>query len=259
MKPHILIVEDDPVARMTLATGLRQAGYRVAEAADGETALDLLEQDMFTVVLTDLVLGEVSGIEVLYTARAQPYRPMVILLTGHGSLDSSLTAFRNGAYDYLLKPCAPEDLLRCVAGAIKRHTVEHQLREAARIIYGQMEEMFDPQPDDSAPPSAQIMQIGNLKIGASRREVEFWGQSVALTPIEYHLLRFLAERPGQTRTYREIVHHTHAADISNVEAQMLIRPHIHNLRQKISADYLITERGTGYYLIDPTVTAAPEP
>lgn len=251
MKPHVLVVEDDTSARLTLVLGLRGAGYRVTEAADGETALDLLEQDEFTIVLTDLILGEVSGIEVLYTARMQPYRPMVILLTGHGSLDTSLTAFRNGAYDYLLKPCAPDELLRCVAGAVKRYSLEHQLREAAQVIYGKVAGVLDtPQPEPTpAPPRA--VTIGALSIGHSRRDITFHGQPIMLTPIEYTLLRYLAEAPGKTRSYREIVRQTHNIDVSDAEAQTLIRPHIHNLRTKIATDYLVTDRGVGYALIDP--------
>jgi DNA-binding response OmpR family regulator len=249
-RPHILLVEDDASARMTLAIGLRGAGYRVTEAADGKIAIDLLEQETFTLVLTDLVLGEVSGIEVLYTARMQPYCPLVILLTGHGSLDSALAAFRNGAYDYVLKPCAPDHLLHVVAGAVRRHTLEGQMRESVRFMYGQLHEVLGCLKSATSATPAGPLQIGGLRIGATRRDVTFHGQPVTLTPIEYALLRCLAETPGQTRTYREIVRQTHQTDLSESEAQTLIRPHVHHLRTKLATDYLVTERGIGYRLVD---------
>lgn len=256
MKPqaHILLVEDDHAARVTLELGLKQANYRVTTASTGLEAIDLLEQDTFAVVLTDLVLGDVTGLEVLYTARNQPYHPVIIILTGHGSLETSLTAFRNGAFDYLLKPCEPHELLTRVGNAVMQYNEQNQIRAAARTLYRQL---GDVQADQAHPALEmqmfdQPIQIANLVVGTSRRDVSLNGKQVVLTPIEYTLLRFLAIRPGVTRGYTEIVRVTHQVDTDETEAQILIRPHMHNLRKKIEGDYLVTDRGVGYQLVDPS-------
>lgn len=257
MKPHVLLVEDDRMARLTLARRLQHAGYRVTQAPDGETALDLLEHEPFEVVLTDMVLGDVSGIDVLRAAKHRPNNPAVILLTGHGSLDTSLSAFRSGVYDYLLKPCPPDELLACIDRAFQRYTAEQQLREAAMVIYGHAggkpHTSTEPAPTSLPASAARSICVGELAIGNSRREVFFQGHSVPLTPTEYALLRYLAETPGQSRKYSDIVSHTHGGcEMNDTEAQGLVKPHIHNLRKKLSADYLRNDRGTGYMLVDPT-------
>lgn len=256
MKPqaHILLVEDDDTARITLELGLRQANYRVTSAANGNTAIDLLEQDQFTVVVTDLVLGDVTGIEVLHTARTQPYRPKVIVLTGHGTLETSLAAFRNGAFDYLLKPFEPHELLARVSNAVLQYNEDSQLRSAVQTLYRQFGDSAIENDSSFAAMRAldQPIQIGDLIIGTSRRDVVLRGVPVMLTPIEYTLLRFLAIRPNITRSYVEIVKMTHQVETDESEAQLLIRPHMHNLRKKIEGDYLVTDRGVGYQLIDPT-------
>ncbi len=256
MKPQaqILLVEDDDAARITLELGLKQANYRVKSAADGHTAVDLLEQEQFTVVITDLVLGDVTGIEVLHTARTQPYRPKVIVLTGHGTLETSLAAFRNGAFDYLLKPFEPHELLARVSKAVMQYNEEAQLRAAVQTLHRQL---GDTSMDTNSPYAElqhmdQPIQIGELIIGTSRRDVTLRGLPVMLTPIEYSLLRFLAVRPNTTRSYVEIVKMTHQIETDESEAQLLIRPHMHNLRKKIDGNYLVTDRGVGYQLIDPT-------
>lgn len=257
MKPHILVVEDDQQTRITLARQLEYAGYRVTAAADGETAIDLVESETFDLVLTDIVMDDVSGIEVLHTARLQSYTPQVILLTGHGTMETALAAFRKGAYDYLLKPCEPEDLLHCVSQALKRRDAERQLQQAAAILTGHS--MEHAQIPEHAPSSGSShthaspanIHIGQLAIGSTRHDVWFRGQSVRLTPIEYTLLSYLVERSGNVCGFSEIVQYTHGFDVSDAEAQQLLKPHIHNLRAKLDPDYLVSHRGVGYTLINP--------
>lgn len=257
MKSHILVVEDDQQTRITLARQLEYAGYRVTAAADGETAIDLMENETFDLVLTDIVMEGISGIEVLLTARMQSYTPQVILLTGHGTMETALAAFRKGAYDYLLKPCEPEDLLSCVSQALKRRDAEHQLKLAAAILTGQSTD-HAPTPDHAHGSGLNqnhavqaTIHIGHLSIGSTRHDVKFRGHAVRLTPIEYTLLSYLAERSGAVCSFSDIVNYTHGFDVSDAEAQQLLKPHIHNLRAKLAPDYLVSHRGVGYTLINP--------
>jgi two-component system, OmpR family, response regulator len=252
MQARILLVEDDTQSRHLLARGLEQAGYHVTQAADGSSAIQSLEQQAFAVVLSDLVLGTVSGLDVLQAARKRPYRPVVILLTGHGSLDTALNALRNDAFDYLLKPCLPATLLETVSRAVQHHSAEQHLREATVMLFGA--------PDDSSVPAGQseVFRIGELQIGNSRSNVAFRGKIIHLTPIEYQILLYLAANQGQTCRYTDIARRTHQIDMSSIEAQNLLRPHITHLRRKLAPGYLHNERGIGYRLINPGM-APPTP
>ncbi|NJO07221.1 MAG: response regulator [Chloroflexaceae bacterium] len=116
--PAILLVEDDPAARGVTKDILQRAGYNVTAAPDGESALRLLGEQEFSVVVTDIRMRMVDGIRVLEEARKQPYSPEVILLTGYGSMESAVAALRLGAYDYLLKPCHPDQLVEGVQRAL---------------------------------------------------------------------------------------------------------------------------------------------
>lgn len=266
MTADILLVEDDHPTRLALAYQLTYAGYRVSEAANGEEALSLLDQTAFACVLTDVVLGRVDGLAVLHAARSQPYRPSVILLTGYGSLETSITALREGALDYLLKPCTQEQLMASVREGVKRHTTEQQLRASALQLLTALttapEAVHDalgtPPVQEAVPPA--FIEVGPLVIGVSRREVWFNGQALLLTPIEYALLRLLAMTPGQVRRYCEIVRHTHGLETDEADAQQLLRTHIRNLRRKIPPTWLVTDRGMGVMLTDAgETTSVPVP
>ncbi len=255
MSAKVLLVDDDEKMRRALATWLSYAGFSVTQAASGEEAIDVLERDLFAVVITDIVMGDVDGIEVLHTARRLPYRPSVILLTGHGSLETAMAAVRVGAQDYLLKPCDEEVLLACVQKAAKRYLTEQRLREAAHALalYTQDVEVARATPTPSAAPqlTTNILQIGSITIGASRKHVWFNARPVQLTPIEYALLAFLAQGKGQVHRYSAIVRHTHQLELDDAEAKGLLRTHFLNLRKKLDPGYFVTDRGIGYMMIEP--------
>lgn len=263
MAAAILVVEDDSTTRLSFVYRLQYAGYNVTEAPDGETALILMERQAFDVVITDIIMGQVDGMEVLHMARQQPYLPEVIILTGHGSFDTAVQAVREGACDYLVKPCSTEQLLTCVAQAVARHQADQQVRDAARqlmhALYGTTgnetsrspQNQADTNPSSISTQTPACITIGALSLGATRSDVTFHGHPIRLTPIEYSLLRYLAERAGQICSSSDIVQSTHQISMDETEAQALVKPHIHNLRKKLAPDYLITKRGIGYRLNAP--------
>jgi len=260
MSASILLVEDDPTARMLLADGLSEAGYTVTQAPSGEAALGLLEQQHFDVVVTDIKMRRVDGLQVLEAARRQPVQPAVILLTGFGSLETSIAALRGGAHDYLLKPCAPPDLLQSVAEALRRRSAHQRHAEAVRIIAQGLaqlrEDVAAKDVEDPAPPAPQTAQerfarVGALQIDTFRHTVTFQGEAVHVTPIEYALLLCLAEDQGRVVGYIAIVRCTHGCHVGEDEAQMLLKPHVRNIRRKIPPDYLVNVRGSGYMLTVP--------
>ncbi len=262
MKHHILLVEDDEQTRHVLACRLEYAGYTVTQAESGERAQELLEQGPFDVVLLDIILGGINGLEVLRLAREQPYHPEVILLTGFGSLDSALTALRGGAYDYLLKPCPSEKLLACVEGAVRRHTAEQHLCDAVVTLMPALSHYRDtergttrepPEPQGPAVQSEGVLRVGALSVGTTRYDVVFNDEPIHVTPTEFALLRYLAQRSGQVCLCGDIVRYTHGLATNESDAQTMLRSHVRNIRRKIPRSYLVNNRGTGYMLVAPSV------
>ncbi len=265
----ILLVEDDQTARMLLADGLTGAGYQVTQAPNGEAALALLEQQSFDVVVTDIKMRRVDGIQVLNAAKRQPYQPAVILLTGFGSLETSIAALRAGAHDYLLKPCDPPDLLKSVAAAVRRRSAARRHADAVRAIAQNLARLCDDEEAAVSEPSAEpaptpspaseqrprYLRVGLLVIDTFRHSVAFADELIQATPIEYALLSCLAEGQGRLMTYSEIVRRTHGYAADEDEAQLLLKAHVRNLRRKIPPDYLINVRGSGYMLAVPETNA----
>jgi len=270
--PHILLVEDDDTARRLLADVLHEAGHRVTAARDGETALELLAEGSFDAVVTDIRMRNVDGVQVLHAARERDNPLPVILLTGFGSLESAIAALRAGAYDYLLKPVDPDELLKRLAKALEQRATEQRRDQAVHIIAQglaqlQEQENTSPTPETndllspSRPPSAagreqsnqqqRYIQVGTLALDTFRHTATFDGQSFHVTPIEYELLHCLARTAGRVVGYRDIVRATHGHDTDEFEAQSLLKAHIRNLRRKIDPSYLVNVRGTGYMLLDP--------
>ncbi len=263
----ILLVEDDTAARMVTADTLQGAGYMVIKAPDGETAITLLEQHTFAVVISDIRMRKVNGIAVLEAARKQEYRPSVILLTGYGAMETAIAALRKGAFDYLLKPCNPDTLLATVDRAIRQRRDDLSKTEAMHTILqiASKVQHYEIEPDEPPPESpssssyqkevrGRYLRIGDMSIDYYRHEISLDGRPLHITRTEYALLSCLAEAQGRVLTYSEIVRHTHGQQMDDAEALLLLKQHIRNIRSKIPSAYLVNVRSTGYMLIDPNET-----
>lgn len=277
MSASILVVEDDVTTRTTIMAVLERSGYRVTAAPDGETALELLDNVLrggpgYDVIVTDIRMGAVDGIEVVYAARNQPQPPAIIILTGQGTMDTAIAALRAGAQDYLTKPCKPADLLEYVAAAVQRHLTERRQVEALQTITDLIEHFHDgaalpasaadappegaaPAPPSAAapvPPSAiSTLQVGPLCIDNARHIITIDSDEIHTTPMEYALLHCLAQAHGHVVTYEEVVRRTHGYAIDKRDAHALLKPHVRNIRNKLPPGLLITVRGVGYRLVDP--------
>jgi len=274
MTPSLLVVEDDDTARVLLTNVLKRAGYHVTAASDGETAIQLLnnaggtraEGYPYDVVITDIRMQGLDGIEVMHVAMRNDPPPAVILMTGFSSVETAVAALRAHAFDYLLKPCDTEDLLRCVEGAVHHRNAEIQRTNAIELLSrgldqlqgaaspgnrsGQMAERADNEPQ-VLDRSERFLQVGALCLDLFRHTMTFQDAPVQLTPIEYELLLCLAETPGRVLKYQEIAYATHGSRVSTNEAQVLLRTHVRNLRKKIDPEYIVNVRGTGYMLVVP--------
>lgn len=260
MKTQVLLVEDDVTARLLLADVLKSAGYEVTAASNGETAIQLLGQHLFDIVLADIQMGNVNGVQVLAVARSLDRPPGVILLTGYGSLETSIAALRLGADNYLLKPCEPVELLACIDDAARRRAEHLRQVDAINVIAQGIEQLrgqgaasdgdekhgrvATEQPD-------RYIQVGRLMIDVFRHTIVFDQEVVHITPIEYELLHCLALAQGRVLSCSEIVRWTHKYEVDENEAQGLIKAHIRNLRRKIDPSYLVNVRGMGYRLAVP--------
>lgn len=260
---RILLVEDDAETRLMQAEVLESIGYDVTSAPDGETALDLLTQSVkndlpYDIVITDILMRTVSGVEVMKVARGLPQPPAVILLTGGASVETAVAAVRAGASDYVLKPAAPDLLRETVAAALERRKTEQRPSVALETIVqglnhlrGIALEHVDADTGSTAVQSAQstTLQVGQILFDTERHTVRWRGQALHVTPIEYALLRCLAQTPNHVRSYEDIVQRTHGLSISNQDAKQLLKSHVRNVRRKIGSGFLVNVDGAGYMLV----------
>jgi putative two-component system response regulator len=130
----VLIVDDDQFALQSMARALGGESYQVVTAAGGSEAIDLLKVDSFDLVLTDLKMPEVDGLEVLRQAREIAPQAVVLILTGYASLESAIEALREGAYDYLLKPCSVHELKLKIARGLERVRLAEEREQAIEAL-----------------------------------------------------------------------------------------------------------------------------
>lgn len=135
MRRHsILLVDDDPFILTGIGQNLESEGYQVATAENGETACELLEQDEYDLVITDLVMDKIDGIQVLKKAKEKNPVTMVIILTGYGDMTSAIDALRLDADDYMLKPCQPEEMSFRVAACLDRQELSRKIKLYEQIL-----------------------------------------------------------------------------------------------------------------------------
>ena len=124
--PHVLIVDDELNIRRVLAAMLAREGYEVTAAADGEQAVAVLQKTPVHVVVTDLVMPRLGGMELLARVGAEFPDVPVIVITAHGTVDSAVHALKAGAFDYITKPFEQEELKKVIAKASRAHEIERQ-------------------------------------------------------------------------------------------------------------------------------------
>ncbi len=234
--PRILIVDDDEGIRLTLAQTLSLDGYSVEAAADGQEALERLVAAPYDVVLLDLWMAPVNGMEVLQTVRAKDPRAVVIILTGQGTLDSALGALRLGAFDYLLKPASPQAVRQRVREALEHRQAQQQQRQLLDQI-GTLALSLQTL-EIETPPSLthRVLRSGPVTIDRHHRQAAFDERALDLTSTEFDLLVCLVEASPRPVAPRLLVQTVLACDSSEAEASEMIKTHIYRLRRKIEPD-----------------------
>jgi two-component system response regulator ResD len=221
--PTILIVDDEPIVREVVADYLRKDGFRVESAGDGHEALNRFAAARPDLVLLDLMLPGIDGIEVCRRIRATSNVP-IIMVTAKSEETDTIIGLGVGADDYVAKPFSPRELVARVKAVLRRAVA--------------------PPPADGDP-----LRFGALTIRPDRRQVEIAGTSVELTAREFDLLEFLARHPSQVFTRDELL--DKVWDWSYASDGGTVTVHIRRLRQKIEPDperprYVKTVWGVGY-------------
>jgi len=238
VKPTILVVDDEPVARQSLSDILRLEGFNVNSAANGQAAVEFVRTHPVELMVVDLRMPGMDGLEVIQVVNQISPDTEVILLTAYGSTESAVQALRLRVHDYLLKPAQPTQIVASVKKGMARRAARVSARSASGILPA----------DESA--SALRFKDGTL-VELSRRVVRNKQREVHLTPAEGRLLKILLENPGKVFSHRDLVLLVQGYDTTQQEAPEVLRPLVSRLRHKLSAfpklmDRISSVRGTGY-------------
>lgn len=240
---RILIVEDEEKIARFVTLELEHEGYQVEHAADGRTAVDLALKRDYDLILLDVLLPQLNGMEVLRRVRKHKDVP-VIMVTARDAVMDKVAGLDAGADDYLTKPFAIEELFARIRVALKRS-------EAVRTASGVGAAAIPPVSDSaqaSASPSPATLTVGSVALDPDRREVTVGGSPIALTAREFDVLALLMAHAETVLTRERIAHealgYEYVGDTNNVDV------HIAHLRAKIedagSARIIQTVRGVGY-------------
>jgi two-component system KDP operon response regulator KdpE len=222
---RVLVVDDEPQILRAVQMKLREAGYSVDTAASAEEALMKAGMRPPEAIILDLLLPDGSGTEVCRELRRWNAAP-ILVLSAVGEEKEKIEALDAGADDYVTKPFSGDELLARLRAVLRRAT----------------------------PSTEPVITIGELRIDLERREVAIDGRPVSLTPIEYDLLRLLAENEGKLLTHPMILREIWGPAYQ--EESNYLHVHVSHLRRKIEPDparprYLLNQAGVGYRLVDP--------
>ncbi len=228
-----LVVDDERGVRFFLEETLRRDGHTVTSVASGEEALEQLRDTPFELVMLDLMLGgRTDGLRVLEAVRWRWPEAVVVILTAHGTLDSALTAIREGVDGYLLKPVEPQDVRRAVAEALERRRALARSRASS-----------------GAP---EVLEAGPFRLDLAKHAITSDGKALDLTPQEWALMVHIIQNRQKVLTPEELVRvvREYEADDLN-EARQIIKWYVHRLRRKVEPTpdqprFILNVRGVGY-------------
>lgn len=222
-RPHILVVDDEPQITRVLRTSLEAQGYDVRVANDGETALEIVKDFTPDLVVTDLAMPRMNGIELCRQLRKISQVP-IIVLSVRGDEHSKVEALDSGADDFVTKPFASGELLARIRAALRR-----------------------------SPPigneTQTLIEEGDFRIDLDAHSASVAGKDVRLTPKEFDVLVYMAQHPNKVLTHRAILNAVWGSN--SVEQHEYLRVFVGQLRKKLEPDssspkYILTEPWVGY-------------
>jgi two-component system, OmpR family, KDP operon response regulator KdpE len=224
--PKVLVIDDEPPIRKLLRMGLSAHGYEILEAPSGRVSLELLEQKKPDLIILDLGLPDIQGLDLLRMIRSRNESVPIVVLSSRGDEVGKVQALDLGADDYVTKPFGMDELLARMRAALRHQLQTHGERP--------------------------LFRVGELCVDLVRRIVKVGDKDVKLSPKEYELLRILVQHAGKVLTHKFLLGNLWD---ELTDAQYL-RVYVRQLRQKIEADperpqYIQTETGIGYRLKSP--------
>lgn len=222
-KGNILVVDDEPQITRVLKTTLSSLGYGTRTAGDGHEALQLMKSWSPDLLITDLRMPNMDGLELCRQVRANSQIP-IIVLSVRGEERIKVQALDAGADDYVTKPFSTNELLARIRAALRRAAAKDE-------------------------PESQVVDVGVFHIDLQTREVEVRGRSLHLTPKEFDLLVYMARHPGKVTTHRALLSAVWGE--GSVEQPEYLRVFVGHLRKKLEAEegspqYIVTEPWIGY-------------
>ncbi|WP_214630483.1 response regulator transcription factor [Paenibacillus agaridevorans] len=233
MRKKVLVVDDEPSISMLIEFNLKLAGYDVRCVGDGEAVFDLLKPFRPDLIVLDLMLPKMDGIQVCRELRKQNNAVPIIMLTALQDVTDKIAGLDNGADDYMTKPFSPQELISRIGALFRR----------LQTLPGATEET--------------IYSIGRLHVLADQREVMLDGKPIELTPKEFELLLFLCKHKGKVLSRQQLLHGVW--DYHFLGDTRIVDVHISHLRDKIeknarTPEYITTVRNVGYKLNGPAIT-----
>lgn len=222
-KHSILVVDDEPQIRRVLKTVLGRQKYSIRTASDGEEALAVMKEWTPDLVITDLRMPNMDGIDLCRSVRKRSAVP-IIVLSVRGEESTKIQALDQGADDYVTKPFSPNELLARVRAALRRSPAQ-RVEQPARV------------------------EIGDFVIDTEYHQVQVRGNEVRLTPKEFELLVYMARNPGKILTHRVLL--TSIWGANSAEQPEYLRVFVNHLRKKLEPEdgsraYIVTEPWVGY-------------
>jgi DNA-binding response OmpR family regulator len=265
----ILIVDDEPRIRSFLKDMLTGEERKITTAADGREALDYIADQEFDLVLLDLKMRAIGGMDVLAALHERWPDTAVIVLTAHASLESAVEAVRQGAYDYLFKPCKTNELRESVRAALRER--RHKVRQRAimdrlrRTLSDNLEALRTLESEPSSTPALKekspqtrkegkrFLEWGGLIIDRTRHVATLDGHLLELSPTQFDLLAYLMGEAPRVISPQELVCEVRNYEVEPdpEESRNIVCSHIYHIRESVEAvggrrDIIRTVRGVGY-------------
>jgi two-component system alkaline phosphatase synthesis response regulator PhoP len=232
MKKKILVVDDEPSISMLIEFNLKLVGFEVHCVYDGEAVFQAIQQFRPDLIVLDLMLPKMDGIQVCSKLRSQNNLVPIIMLTAMQDLSDKIAGLDNGADDYMTKPFSPQELISRIQAILRRIQTLPSTTENAPIT------------------------IGQISIQPDQREVKLKDTLIELTPKEFDLLLFLCKHRGKVLSRQQLLHGVW--DYHFLGDTRIVDVHISHLRDKIEGnarnpEYIVTIRNVGYKLTEPAM------
>ncbi len=264
-RAKVLVVDDDAGVRFFLEEVLTRDGHQVVAVESGEAALECIATQEFDLALIDLMMKGIGGMEVLAVLCRQSPDTAAIVLTAHASLVTAVEALRQGAHDYLFKPCKTVELRESVrTGLLKRQRELRRrgiLAQLERSLTSNLEEIRATAVEQPVPPrpavaepaveQARFLERGGLIVDLMRHVITLDGHLLELSPTEFDLLAHLVSEAPRVISPQELVREVQGYESEPWEARDTVRYHVYRVRRKIKAStgrtgVIRTVRGVGY-------------